>query len=104
MLPLASILTETDPGLDRDQVGPAGMGWRHRAACRNQPVDLDWFFPSSGEAARSLTAAREVCDVCPVKPECLAYGLASEQMWGVWGGVLADSVEWRALGGRPRNT
>ena len=60
---------------------PARPAWMARAACRE--VDTAVFFPSRGEATDE---ARAVCAACPVRRECLAYAVESEEE-GVWAGT-----------------
>lgn len=61
--------------------------WRHRAACRDRELDL--FFPAgeTGPALDHAEAAKAVCRQCPVRDECLAFALGSNQEAGVWGGT-----------------
>lgn len=61
--------------------------WHQRAACAgmvSSPDDPDPFFPGRGESARP---AREVCQQCPVKRECLEAGLSAGYFFGIWGGT-----------------
>ncbi|MDQ6782316.1 MAG: WhiB family transcriptional regulator [Actinomycetota bacterium] len=60
--------------------------WRWSAACRQ--VDHDLFFPvgKSGEAAVEIKRAKAVCASCPVREACLAFALATNQEFGIWGG------------------
>lgn len=53
--------------------------WAQSAACRGMGTDL--FFPSTGEPA---SAARSLCETCPVQQDCLAAGMREQ---GVWGGT-----------------
>jgi hypothetical protein len=39
----------------------------------------------SGEAGQMVAKARAICDMCPVRTECLAYGIAGNE-FGTWGG------------------
>jgi WhiB family redox-sensing transcriptional regulator len=57
------------------------MSWRDRAACRDADVEL--FFPDKGGSTR---AAKAICAGCPVTDECLAWALANQERWGVYGG------------------
>jgi WhiB family transcriptional regulator, redox-sensing transcriptional regulator len=57
--------------------------WQRRGACRRPDVDPDAFFPEKGGSTR---AAKAVCATCPVTAECLAYALANDERWGVYGG------------------
>ena len=61
---------------------PPPGGWRYRAACRGD--DLDLFFPGRGESAEP---ARRVCAGCPVREPCLDYALRHGITHGIWGGL-----------------
>ncbi len=56
--------------------------WMFRAMCREEHVGL--FFPPSG--ARPVSALR-LCEVCPVRGECLEFALVNNVHYGVWGGM-----------------
>lgn len=56
--------------------------WTLDAVCAQ--VDGDLFFPEKGGSTRE---AKRVCAGCPVQTECLAYALAHDERFGVWGGV-----------------
>ncbi len=59
--------------------------WVEQAACAT--VDPELFFPEKGGSARhQVRAAKDVCDQCPVTAECLADALATDEVFGVWGG------------------
>lgn len=53
--------------------------WHARAACAG--MDSDLFFPEVGQPT---TAAKAVCDRCPVRPQCDEWGLW--ERFGVWAG------------------
>lgn len=59
--------------------------WRADALCAQ--TDPDLFFPEVGQPAVS---AKEICDVCPVRVECLTYALDNGEGIGVWGGLSAN--------------
>ncbi|MFF7046988.1 WhiB family transcriptional regulator [Streptomyces griseorubiginosus] len=63
------------------------MEWLRRAACVGEDPEL--FFPvgTLGPAVRDITAAKQVCARCPVRPECLEWALSTGQTSGVWGGT-----------------
>lgn len=69
---------------------PTPDRWRLQASCRS--VDPDLFFPigATGLAVDQITAAKEVCALCPVNGPCLEYALATNQDSGVWGGTSED--------------
>jgi WhiB family redox-sensing transcriptional regulator len=66
--------------------------WQLSAACRG--VDSALFFHPEGErgAARVAreTAAKEVCQRCPVRVQCAQHALAVREPYGVWGGLTED--------------
>lgn len=47
-------------------------------------VDPDLFFPERGA---STSQAKAVCRGCRVRPECLDYALATNEKFGIWGGL-----------------
>ncbi|WP_258314800.1 WhiB family transcriptional regulator [Streptomyces sp. Act143] len=63
--------------------------WQQEAACRG--MDLSVFFSppyERGEARHRREArARAVCDACPVRVPCGRFALATQQDYGVWGGL-----------------
>lgn len=56
------------------------LSWMEDARCVGAPLEM--FFPDIGE---SSAKARRVCAKCPVKAECLQYGLG--ELTGIWGGT-----------------
>ncbi|MGH8907512.1 MAG: WhiB family transcriptional regulator [Egibacteraceae bacterium] len=70
--------------------GQLRQDWRSRAAC--QDVDPEQFFPigASVRALEQTDEAKQVCAVCPVRAQCLAWALATGQHDGVWGGMSED--------------
>jgi WhiB family redox-sensing transcriptional regulator len=64
--------------------------WRNRSLCRDSNPEL--FFPigATGIALDQIDAAKEICAVCPVNPECLEFALATNQEAGVWGGTTEE--------------
>lgn len=56
--------------------------WRADALCAQ--VDPELFFPEKGGSTRG---AKKVCGSCEVREQCLAYALANDQRFGIWGGL-----------------
>lgn len=92
--PLAQLLRDVvDP---RDSAGPgvsllelldARPDWHDHAACADDDVPLDLFFPGRGE---STAPARAVCADCPVRLECRSYAVElADAPVGIWGGTSA---------------
>lgn len=64
--------------------------WREIALCAQ--IDYEIFFPEKGEPT---TIAKEICQSCDVREQCLAYAIAAREKHGIWGGKLPH--ERRAL-------
>ncbi len=62
--------------------------WQLLGSCRGQ--DSARYFHPDGErgASRSRreSAAKAVCQTCPVRAECAAHALTTREPYGVWGG------------------
>lgn len=71
---------------------PADDKWVRDAACRNDDVEPEWFFPAQ-ENGPSLSLARSVCQYCPVKQQCFEEAMAAEggrpakSRYGVFAGL-----------------
>lgn len=62
------------------------MGWMDQAACEGRD-DLQWV-PMADDSEDKISAkqlAKTFCRDCPVRAECLKYGIATKSM-GIWGG------------------
>ena len=57
-------------------------GWETDGLCRQ--VDPDLWFPDIGERD---TDAKHICADCPVTEKCLDWALATDERFGVWGGL-----------------
>jgi WhiB family redox-sensing transcriptional regulator len=68
----------------RPQPQETDLRWQERALCKQ--VDPELFFPFKGEVAVA-NAAKQVCGMCEVRAECLAYALAHHEYDGIWGGT-----------------
>lgn len=62
--------------------------WQRRGQCRGH--DSTQFFHPDGERGASRyrreSAAKVLCDTCPVRAECAAHALTAREPYGVWGG------------------
>jgi WhiB family redox-sensing transcriptional regulator len=56
--------------------------WQQEGLCRG--VEPEVFFPVAEEDA---WRAKEICGMCDVREQCLAYSLQHRERYGVWGGV-----------------
>jgi WhiB family transcriptional regulator, redox-sensing transcriptional regulator len=66
------------------------MSWHADAACADMEVEESdrLFFCGQGQA-RLANQAREICAVCIVRAECLAFALENPEAseYGIWGGL-----------------
>lgn len=67
---------------DRLGLDVAGAGWMRDGLCAQ--TDPDAFFPAKGVPNQP---AKRVCVGCPATGDCLAYALAHNERFGVWGGT-----------------
>lgn len=68
--------------------------------CQENPADL-WF----AELPHEVEQAKELCQPCPLREQCLAGALERAEPWGVWGGQLllrGTVVPRKRPRGRPR--
>jgi WhiB family redox-sensing transcriptional regulator len=72
--------------------------WRDRAACRGVPIEV--FFPEippGDQSTRWWRQARQYCEGCPVKLDCLNSELPHEEATGrrngMWGGLTPKERE-----------
>lgn len=71
----------------RLRAGTRDTTWMRQAACRG--LDHDLFFPDQYESySKCRRGAKQVCDSCPVQPECLHYAMSTPvELHGIWGGL-----------------
>lgn len=72
--------------------------WQDDAACRG--TDVEAFYPRKSESVG--TYPRRLCQGCPVRSECLEFGLY--EVHGIWGGLgpmqRAEEAKRRQAAGR----
>jgi len=78
------------PGPHADQ-----WNWQVRGSCRG--ADPAMCFHPEGERgprrdARE-SAAKAVCGACPVRERCANYALATQEPYGIWGGMSEHERE-----------
>lgn len=70
--------------------------WREKAACVG--VDQSVFFPVERKfTSKTWLGARFYCSTCTVREQCLALALtvdASEDRWGMFGGMTPSERRW----------
>lgn len=59
--------------------------WREHAACKGH---TSLFYAKKEDAhGTTYTQARQLCNLCPVRPNCLEYALENWEDRGLWGGL-----------------
>ena len=83
---LAARKAALDPQKRRQRFIVQPMEWTNEAKCIER-WDLPWEHEADNaeDKRRAKTLAREFCADCPVRTECLKFGITSKSM-GVWGG------------------
>ncbi len=59
--------------------------WRVLANCRDSEPAI--FFESADEDSVGVDTAKGVCELCTVRNQCRDYALATEEAYGIWGGL-----------------
>lgn len=76
------------PWVAADVIRPGRLGdwepgeWVTGAVCAQ--TDPEVFYPEKGQTSDT---AKAVCRVCPVREQCLAYAVVTDDRHGVWGGM-----------------
>jgi WhiB family redox-sensing transcriptional regulator len=73
--------------LDLEKVIREDPQWRDEAPCS---VDPDRWFPEPG--SHSLPERRTCVELCPVRAQCLASGLLTDEHYGIWGGLTVSAL------------
>jgi hypothetical protein len=80
--PARNTITAVPPLITSALVNTALGEWTERALCTQ--ADPEIFFPPKGSPG---TEAKQICTVCPVREECLAYAIEADEEFGIWGGL-----------------
>lgn len=65
--------------------------WRTDAACVGEPTSV--FFPENVQSDKRWETARNICERCPVKNDCLHFVLQWEDLedrWGMFAGLTPN--------------
>lgn len=63
-------------------------------------IDDGTIWEAFGDTSAFYEEGKALCDVCPVKDECLAHALENKERWGMWGGLTP--IERRRIERRER--
>ena len=64
------------------EAGDGLLAWQEHALCAQ--TEPEAFFPEKGGSTRE---AKQVCEMCGVKDQCLEYALENDERFGIWGGL-----------------
>lgn len=96
--PIGPYQPSTDPydGVVLPSIETVNQAWVKQGRCTgiNAIETIIDFFDGTKSG---IKRAKEVCEACTVKAECLEYALTTRQIHGVWGGM--DEAERRILTG-----
>jgi hypothetical protein len=60
--------------------------WHEDAECA-KPVNAKYQDAFFANKASQQNPALKLCEQCPIRQECLKWGLETKQTWGIWGGL-----------------
>lgn len=77
----------------------AEHSWMEQASCINEDPDLFWLDPERDDheiREMKAEAARAICSDCPVRAQCLLWGLlvADQDHWSILGGTTHRQRKW----------
>jgi hypothetical protein len=101
-----------DPALERQLWAVPDKATAHWMALRDvlaevgtvacQTADAEAWWPEHRDAhGAGATRAVEACRRCPAAGPCLAYALAADHRYGIWGGTLPEdrrAMRWATSG------
>lgn len=61
--------------------------WMSSALCKTFNIPHNLFFPEIGYHPEITLTAKQVCNSCNVKDECLEYAIEHNIRDGIWGGM-----------------
>lgn len=95
---VVSIRTTVIPSLAQSIMGPGEyLEWQNDALCAQ--TDPELFFPDKGGSTRP---AKNICDACEVKDDCLAYAVKNDEKSGIWGGLSSRELNrYKKTGEKP---
>jgi hypothetical protein len=64
----------------------SGPGWHEDSEC-SKPANRVFIENFFANKPSQQSAALKLCDMCPVRKECLQTALEEKQTWGIWGGL-----------------
>jgi WhiB family redox-sensing transcriptional regulator len=77
-----------------DVVKGVSLNWQSTGACRSVGAQADFYPPMHPERKHERLArerrAKSVCASCPVQVQCLEHAIATDERYGVWGGLNQD--------------
>ena len=65
--------------------------WHNDSEC-GKPENVQYQNNFFANKASQTQKALSLCELCPVREECLKWSLESKQLWGVWGGLTYKQI------------
>ena len=86
--PARAVAAPTGPGRGRRRRRPElDRTWMADGACYAAGTAVADLFHPVGQGDDDYTAARRICNACPVIDACRDYALAAREPFGMWGGL-----------------
>jgi hypothetical protein len=65
--------------------------WHEDAECA-KPANADAVEKFFANKPSQQLEAKKLCNICPVKQDCLTWALDNKQIWGIWGGLDSQKI------------
>lgn len=69
--------------VDVEGMSEPRSSWSVRGACSVDPTP----FMQDPMLPIDVRRCKEICGLCPVAKQCLAYAIANDERYGIWGGM-----------------
>lgn len=79
----------TRPKFRAAAAGLDEMEWQVKAACRGVSTDIFYYAETQRGALRKQyeVQAKQICNECPVRMQCAAHAIRTDEPHGVWGAM-----------------
>lgn len=88
MLALVVVTIYDENNVREDKIGMENtreddsVAWQDSAKCSK--ADPETFFPGKGGSTKD---GKKICASCEVRTQCLEHALATDEKFGIWGGL-----------------
>lgn len=75
-----------NPGRIRIRERQSTKSWEKWASCADDKYDTNLWFPTRQSTAKQVNEAKDICNNCAVRWDCLAYSIGNYEKIGIFGG------------------